>query len=222
MDEKEISRKSFKNSLELIEDDVINMMGLAKDSVRNSIDAMEKYDKDKVKQVRNAEKRTNDLNAEVEKTCLDSVALYQPVARDLRFIASMMKISDIFERVCDLSDKIADIAESKKDEELLKPLEDTGKIVSNIMHMVKIVKDSVKKRDSSDLRSLSDYDDEIDELFKDIYDELISFMIEDPETVNDATGLLYMARYLERIGDLICKAGSKAVYLIEAERVRIK
>ncbi len=215
-------RKSFDNALELVEKDVLEMTEIAERSIGEAVDIMENFSEKTFDKVLNAEKQTNELNLDVEKTCLKIVALHQPVARDLRFVASMMKIADMFERICDLSAKIAKIARDNKDQPLIKPLEDTRTMIDNISEMMELVRDSIKTKEVEVLKNLSDLDDKVDEFFKDIRQELMDLMIEDPEIISEASDLLYVARYIERIGDIVCKIGSRMIYQVKGDRVRIK
>lgn len=215
-------RKTYSESLKEVKEDVLEMASLAEKGICSSVDVLENYDKEGIQKIFDVEERSNKLNLEVEKECMRLVALQQPVAKDLRFIATMMKVSDNFERICDLAEKITKIAEKKGDEKPLKPLVDTNRMINLICEMLDIVKDAIRDEDTADLRGLSDIDDKIDELFSQIYNELIVFMVKDPKNVDEATDLVFVARYLERTGDLVAKIASRLVYMVEGKRVQIK
>jgi len=134
----------------------------------------------------------------------------------------MIKISDNFERICDLSEKISDIAEKYKEKELLKPLIDIPRMASTIAKMIDIDLEAIRSKTSPSVEELTKKDDLLDELYIQIYNELISFMIRDPRRIDDATDLLFVARYLERIGDIAAKTGARIVYIVEGRRVWIK
>ncbi|PTD93512.1 phosphate transport system regulatory protein PhoU [archaeon SCG-AAA382B04] len=215
-------RKSYSESLEEVKKDVLEMASLTEKGICSSVEALENYDEELVQHIYNVEDESNKLNLEVEKECMRLVALQQPVAKDLRFIATMMKISDNFERICDLAEKIGKIAQKKGKKDPLKPLVDTNRMIDIICEMLEIVKEAIEQEDTSDLRGLSDLDDKVDDLFSQIYNELIVFMVKDPKDVDEATDLVFVARYLERSADLVAKIASRLVYMVEGERVQIK
>ncbi len=107
-------RKSFNDSIKIVEKDIKEMSRMGENAIIKAVKSIEDFNEEAIQEVYAAEKETNELNLDVEKTCLKINALYQPVAKDLRFVASMMKISSIFERICDLAAKIAKIAEKNK------------------------------------------------------------------------------------------------------------
>ncbi len=220
--EKDSSRKSYSESLKEVKQDVLEIASLADEAICGSVDVLETYDEEKIKDIFELEEKSNKLNLTVEKKCMKLVALQQPVAKDLRFIASMMKVSDNFERICDMAKKIAKIAKRKGDKEPLKPLVDTNRMIKNICEMIGIVSGAIENEETEGLRELSEIDDKVDDLFSQIHNELIIFMVKDPTNVDEATDLLFVARYLERTGDLVAKIGARLIYMIEGKRVRIK
>lgn len=215
-------RKSYSEELKEVKKDILEMADLTKETISSSVDVLEEYDEEKIQKIYSDEEKSNDLNLEVEKNCMRLVALQQPVARDLRFITSMMKISDNFERICDLGKKITRIAEKMGEQEPLKPLVDTNRMVEIIGKMIDIVIEAIEEEKSEGLRDLSNLDDKIDELYCQIHNELIVYMVKDPKNVDEASDLMFVARYLERSGDLVAKISSRIVYMVEGKRVVLK
>lgn len=215
-------RKSFEESIDDTRNDILKLCYIARETICKSVDILEDYDVQEIQEVYEMEEKSNKLTLKVEKDCMRLITLHQPVASDLRFIASMMKISDNLERICDLGERITLIAEKRGDTPPLKPLVDTRRMVETISEMIEIVEDSIMNEKIGEIESLTDYDDIVDESFTQIQNELFIFMVKDPKTVDEATDLLFVARYLERAGDLVCKVGARIVYMLEGRRVRIK
>ncbi|MBI4344155.1 MAG: phosphate signaling complex protein PhoU [Euryarchaeota archaeon] len=217
-----MSRRSFDQELEEIKQDVIKMGKLAKEAVYTSVRSLAEQDLQLVDKVFAVEDETDVLNLSIEDRCLRLTALQQPVARDLRFIAAMMRISYNFERMADHAAKIAEITKKTASKPLLKPLIDIPRMAGIISEMVDINLQAIAARDVKPTEELSKKDDLVDALYEQVYKELLTFMIKDPKTIDDATHLLIVALYLERIGDIACTTGSRIVYMIEGRRVWIK
>ena len=215
-------RKSFNDSIKIVEKDIKEMSRMGENAIIKAVKSIEDFDEEAIQEVYAAEKETNELNLDVEKTCLKINALYQPVAKDLRFVASMMKISSIFERICDLAAKIAKIAEKNKGKDPIKPLVRSNEMIEKMTKMMDMVREAIETKEVDDLRKLSEIDDEVDELFSEISEELTELMVENPDLIDEGKDLLYMARYLERSADLVCKVGSRLIYQVKGERVRLK
>ena len=216
------TRKTFDEKLSEIEAGVERMGYLAKESMKGAVKSLQEQDVEKAGATKKLEDETDELNLIIEKKCLDLLALQQPVAKDLRFISTMMRVSERFERMADYSGKIRKITIATADRPLLKPLIDIPRMSEHIENMIDVVLDAISKRDSTPLRDLGMTDDQIDALYGQIYNELVSFMVKDPKTVDDATNLLFVARYLERMGDIVCKTAAVLVYMIEGKRIWIK
>jgi len=217
-----MARTGFQRELELLRQDVIKIGQVTKDCVRLAVLSLQRQDLALAEQVYQTEEVSDVLNLEVEERALRISALQQPVAKDLRFIASMMKISDNFERICDLAAKIADITKKTTGRPLLKPLVDIPNMAEVIVEIIDIVLDKIETNTSVDEKLLTAKDDIIDGHYKRVHNELIDFMIKDPKTIDDATDLLFAARHLERMGDLAIKCGSRIIYMLEGRRVWIE
>lgn len=215
-------REEFHKGLEEIKQDVIKMGNLAKESIRLSVKSLADQDVNLAEKVFKIEEETDVLNLSVEDRCLKFTALQQPVAGDLRFIAAMMRISNSFERIADYGVKIAEITKKIAQKPLLKPLIDVPRMAEITQEMIDLDLLAISRRTVESLEQLSKKDDINDSLYQQVYNELLTFMMKDPKTIDDATDLLFVARYLERIGDIACKIGARIVYMIEGKRVWIK
>lgn len=217
-----MARKVFQMEMEHLETDVITMSQFSGDAVRLSVDSLRHQDVEKAARVIDIEEKSDVLNIEITDRGMILTATQQPVARDLRFISSMMKISDSFERICDYAEKIARITMKSAHRPLLRPMVDIPRMSGNIITMIDLDINAIQNRDARLTDQLEPLDDMIDALYLQIYTELLNIMIHDTTTIDDATDLLFVTRYLERIGDIICKIGSMIVFMLEGKRVWIK
>jgi len=217
-----MARKSFDEALEDIKKDIIHSAELAKEAVGKAVESLAKQNLDIAQKVYELEEELDILNLAIEEECLKATALHQPVARDLRFIAAMMKISEIFERIGDYSLKIAEIAKATADKPLVKPLIDVPRMAEAAREMIDIDIKALKTHELAPLYELSKKDDLIDALYEQVYKELLIIMFQDSRKIEGATHLLFVARYLERIGDLAGNVGARIIFMVEGKRVLIK
>ena len=208
--------------MENIRGDVLKLGDIARRAVLLSVEALKERDMEKASQVEELEEKSDILNLNIDESALKLMALQQPVARDLRFVNAMIKISDNFERIADLALKIAEIAQKYEKRALLKPLIDIPRMAATIAEMIDMDLEAIEKHVSPSTEILVEKDDLLDGLYTQIYNELISFMVRDPRKIDDATDLLFVARYLERIGDIAAKTGARVVYMVEGRRVWVK
>lgn len=215
-------RKQFHAEMRRLKSDVIRMGEIAKEAVSLAVESLKNQNVEMADRVNLLEEESDVLNLEINDRSMMLTATQQPVASDLRFVSTMIKISDSFERICDYAEKIARITKKSANKPLLKPLIDIPRMSENIQKMIDLDLDAIRNRDIGPTDRLESLDDEIDALYVQIYNELLTFMLKDAATIDDATDLLFVARYLERIGDITCKVGSKIVFMVEGKRVWIK
>lgn len=215
-------RKVFQMEMDRLETDIIKMAQLTRDAVSLSVDSLKNQNVEMVARVIELEEKSDVLNIEISDRGMMLTATQQPVAGDLRFISSMMKISDSFERIVDYAEKIARITQKSAHKPLLKPLVEIPRMSENIWKMIELDILAIQKRDVRLTDQLEPLDDVIDALYQQLYTELLHFMINDTTTIDDATDLLFVTRYLERVGDITCKIGSMIVFMLEGKRVWIK
>ncbi|MFH1774422.1 MAG: phosphate signaling complex protein PhoU [Methanobacteriota archaeon] len=215
-------REAFDRKLASIREDVLKMGSYAKDCVLLSVQSLKEQNLELVEKICKIEEESDLLNFNVEERCLKLAALQQPVARDMRFIATMINISGNFERICDLSVKITEITRKTIGRPLLKPLIDIPRMAETVGEMLDIDLEAIAQQRSVAAEELAKRDDFIDSLYQQVYNELLTFMMKDPRSIDDATDLLFVAIYLERIGDIVAKTGARVIYMVEGKRVWIK
>jgi len=156
----------------------------------------------------------------VDENCLRMLALHQPAARDLRFITTAMKISTELERMSDLAENIAERAIELNEEPQLKPYIDLPRMGNWTLRMVKESLDSFVNQDAVLARKVCTDDDFVDDLTEQLFRELMSFMIENPQTISRAIRLTFIGKYIERIADHATNVAELVVYLVEGKIIR--
>ena len=214
--------KEFIKQLEELEDDVLNMGRLSKDTIKLSVKALINQDPSLAKQIFEMEDKINEMELMIENKCMKLLALQQPMAKDLRMIGTCMKIITDLDRVSDLSADIADIAIKTSNEPFVKPLIDIPRMAEIVESMLDDSLTAFKNKDTELAMEMGKRDDVVDALYDQIRRELITFMIEDPRKIANASHLSFVARYLERIGDHACNIAGRVVYMVTGKRVKIE
>ncbi len=220
--EKKMLRLRYQNQLKKLADMVINMGELSIETVRESVNSLKKQDVEQAQKVIDIEKRVDDLEFEIERICMELLALQQPMAEDLRFIVTCLKIITDIDRISDYSGDIAEIAIKTAGKPLFKPLIDIPRMSEIAQEMIRKSLDAFITRRVDNLMKLSEDDDLVDGLFEQIFRELITLVIEKPSGISDAAYLLFVARYLERIADHSCNLAARIYYMVTGKRVKIK
>lgn len=201
--------------------DILKMGALAEEAIYKSIEALKNRDKDMAKSVIDNDANIDKLELDVDEKCIDLIARYQPMAKDLRFITTGMKINAELERIADIAVDIAQRTLEIADKPLLKPLIDIPKLATVAQNMVKMAIDSFVKGDIALAKKVLLSDSEADQLRNTIQKELIEdYMVKDGTTALRAVQLLLIARFLERICDHTTNIAEDVIYMVQAEVVR--
>ncbi len=162
----------------------------------------------------------NDKEVRIEEECLKILALYQPVANDLRFVITVLKVNNDIERIGDLAVNIAERALYLSNREMLAITLDFPEMISDVMEMLRGSLDALTKRDTELARRIIVMDDKVDEANRKSYKELQRLMHKNPDAVNRALNLLSASRHLERIADMATNICEDVVYMVEGEVIR--
>jgi phosphate transport system protein len=145
------------------------------------------------------------------------VATQAPLARDLRYIFAIMHIATELERMADYADGIAKLTLRIVDEPLLKPLIDIPRMADIGRELLAAALDAFIEQDAAQARQVAGRDDEVDQLYEQVYRELLTFMIADPRTVPRATHMLWVAHNLERIADRVTNICERTIFAVTGE-----
>jgi phosphate transport system protein len=213
-------QRHFDEELKALKEKILRMGALVEDQIRNSIQSLVERDSDLARQVIANDHRVNAMDVEVDEDCLGLIALHQPMAKDLRFITTGMKISTELERMSDLAENISERAIELNEEPQLKPYIDIPRMAEHAQRMVKEALDAFVNQDAELARKVCADDDFIDGLTHQIFRELLTYMIEDPHTITRAVRITFVAKYLERIADHATNVAELVVYLVEGRIIR--
>jgi phosphate transport system protein len=196
------------------------MAALVEEAISNSVQSLVKRDTSLAQKTLDGEDRINRMENEIEDMCLKLLALRQPMAVDLRFITSAMKITTDLERMGDQAVNIAERAVSLNQEPQLKPYIDIPRMAEIVQSMVRDVLDSFVKRDSNLARSVCARDDLVDGLNQQVFRELLTFMISEPTTIQRAVHLMIVCRCLERIADHATNIAEDVIFVVDARVIK--
>jgi len=189
-------------------------------SIKDAVNALTERDDDIAMKVIAGDQLINAQDIQVDEECIRMLALTQPMARNLRFITTAMKITTDLERIADNAVNIAERAIELNKEPILKPYIDIPRM-SRISQ--RMVRDSINAFINGDISLAKDVimtDDEIDDLNEKIWKELMGIMTGDPSTISRAVKISYVSKYLERIADHATNIAEDVIYLIEGKIIR--
>jgi phosphate transport system protein len=212
--------RHFDRELAELKEALLRMAGLAEQSVAEALKALVQRDDALAKKVHTDDNELDQLQIEIDDRCIKLLALRQPTAKDLRFIAMAMKICTDLERIGDQAVNISHRAEELNKEPLLKPLVDIPRMAEIARGMIRDSLDAFVYAKPEVARQIIQRDDQVDKLNQQLHRELTSFMIEDPHTITRALNLMSVAHNLERIGDHATNVAEEIVYLYEARDIR--
>ena len=213
-----MTRQNYFNALNQLEADILKMGSLVEEQIRDAVDSLANQKLSLAKEVIEKDEKINEYELEIEESILKLIATQQPMASDLRRIAAGFKIIADLERMGDNAVDIAKTIIRIGDEPLIKPLIDIPRMAEITQNMLNQALESYIKGDVTLAESLSPQDDIVDGLHAQIIRELISYMLENPKTIKQATHLMFVSRYLERIADHTTNIGENVIYMITAER----
>lgn len=212
------ARASYDKQLEDLQREILRMGSLVESAIDQAVHSLVKKDIKLAETIIQGDDAINIIRREIEESCLVLIATQQPIAKDLRRIIAAISIVTDLERMADHAAAIAKVTKRLDNQPLIKPLIDIPKMARLSQNMVRSVLDSYVKGDVEMALKTCHADDEIDHLYKNVFDELIEIMIRDRTTISQATYLLFVARYLERIADHATNIGEGVIYLETGER----
>ena len=212
--------RHFEEDFDKIKSKILMMGSLVEEQIRNALTALIERDENLAQRVIENDHHVNTLDVEIDEMSLDALARYQPVAKDLRFVTTAMKISSELERMSDLAENICERAIELNDEPQLKPYIDIPHMAERARIMVKESLDAFVKMDSALARKVIQDDDFVDNLTEQLFRELLSFMIESPKTISRAIRLSFISKYIERIADHATNVAELVVYMVEGKIIR--
>lgn len=212
--------RHFQEELEQLKTRLLEMGGAAEEQVRLAVQGLAQRDLDSIERALAGDAPVNALHIEIDNRCFTLLALYQPMAADLRTIVAAVKINTDLERVGDLAVNIAEAARRYSVHPPVKKLIDIPRMASIAQHMLRDALDAFVRRDVDLAQQVLNEDDRLDELKTQIFRELLTYMLQDPATIEPALDLILVSRHLERIGDHATNIAEDVIFIVSAKDVR--
>ncbi len=206
--------------LDRIRQQLLRMGGLVEGMIAGAMQSLVDRDTVHAEALIRSDSEVDRLEKEIDEACYAVLGLQQPTASDLRFLVAVMKMTSDLERMADSAVNVAQAVEVLNQEPPLKPYIDLPRMAHIVGQMVRDSLDSFVHRDSAKALAVCQRDDEVDGLYKQLFRELLTFMIEDPKTVTRALHLLLVARNFERIADHSTNIAEDVIYYVEGRDIR--
>ena len=212
--------RHFQEELEGLQARLLEMGGLAEERVRGAVQGLVNRDTASIERVMRGDEPLNELHIEIDNRCFTLLALHQPMATDLRQIVAAVKINTDLERVGDLAVNIAEAARRYTSHPPVKKLIDIPQMGDIAQAMLRDALDSFVRRDTQLAHQVLNEDDRLDVLKTHVFRELLTYMLNDPSTVEPALDLILISRHLERIGDHATNIAEDVIFMVSALDVR--
>ena len=199
---------------------LLEMAGLAEQMLRQAIESVLTRDEALARMVVDTDDTIDEFENEIESSCIQLIALHQPVASELRFLMMVMKISHNIERLADKSVAIAKRSIELMEYPPVKPFVDLPHVAQVIQTMVKDVLDAFVNRNAELAFEVRERDSEVDEIYERMLNELLTLLSEHPKLIEPGISLLLLFRHLERVGDLAANISEEVYYLVKGDVIR--
>jgi phosphate transport system protein len=206
----------FQQELNKLKENLLQTAGLAERAISNAVEALVKRDTALAERTIAEDEKINQMEIVIDDWCLKLLALHQPMAADLRFITSAMRINTELERIGDQAVNIAERVISLNQEPQLKPYIDIPRMAEITQSMVKDVLDAFVNGDAKLARSVCERDDQVDGLNDQVFRELLTYMMADSKTITRAVHLIIVSRCLERIADHATNIAEGVIFMVKA------
>jgi len=213
--------EKFHKELEQVKKEVIKMGNLSKDMLQKSVKALKEQDMQLADWVLSKKVQLADMDNEIEKKTLHLITLYQPMAKDMREIACILKMITYLNRIGRYGKDIAKFVSEFEKEGHVKKLISIPHMADLVSNMIDDSLNAFENGDASKFNDFIEREETVDELRYSIFRECLSYMMEDPKVITRCTYYIMIARYLERCADHACKIAEKIIYMVTGQRVEI-
>jgi len=214
-------RTTFHKKLREIQDDVVAMGNMVEKANSKSVEALKERNLTMAREVIADDMKVNQKRFTIEEKCVQLIATQQPMAGDLRAIICVLNIITEIERIGDHAEGIAKIVLMIGDEPPLKPLIDLSRMAEIVNDMLHHSLEALIDRDVEKAKAIANQDDQVDEIYDQVFRDLLTFMSEDPMTVTRATRLIWVAHNLERSADRVTNICERIVYMVTGKMEEI-
>ena len=210
-------RKTFESEIQQVKDEILLLGSMVEQSILDSVEALKKRDIAASKRILKADQQINEKRFAIENQVMILIATQQPMAHDLRLLASIMEINGELERMGDYAKGIATINIRMGDQPLLKSLIDIPRMAKKGADMLHRALTAFINEDAETARKIPAEDDEVDALYLQVYRELITYVIQDPTSIERANWLLWAAHNLERVADRVTNICERTIFIVTGE-----
>ncbi|HYO62088.1 MAG TPA: phosphate signaling complex protein PhoU [Pyrinomonadaceae bacterium] len=214
------THRRLDEELAVLRDRLLILGGAAERALQRAVYSLTERDSGAAREVLAGDNDIDRLEVELDRLCIDVLALRQPAARDLRFVVSVAKITPILERIADHACNIARAAVDLNDEPQLRSYVDLPRMSGEVSGMLRAALDAFTSNDAAAARRIIERDDTVDEIYDRMFHDLIHLMADDPTTTTRAARLLFVGKHLERIGDYVTDICELTVYMAEAAFIK--
>ena len=206
--------KSYDEELTRLNKMIVEMGGLAESQLAAAIDAVARRDSEAAARVIEADEKIDRLEREMDNLAIRILALRQPMARDLREIVVALKMASDLERIGDYASNVAKRSIALAQSPPIRPVHALPRMATLALRLVKDVIDSYVERDADKALAVWVGDEELDEMYANLFRVFLTYMMEDPRNIGSCTHLLFMAKNIERIGDHATNIAENVYYLV--------
>jgi len=215
-------RETFERDLQELQDELLTLGSMVGEAITDSVASLKKRDRDEARVLIAQDRKMNEMRYALEAKALTLIATQQPMAGDLRVIAAVLSVASELERIGDYAKGIAKINLMMGDQPLLKPLIDLPRMAEKTRDMLRRALQAFAERDVELARAIPPEDDEVDALYNQVYRELLTYIISDPRTIDQATNLLWASHNLERAADRVVNICERVIFTVTGQLVEIK
>jgi phosphate transport system protein len=208
------------DELSALRDRVLLLGGAAEQALERAMYSLSERDSDVAREVLDHDDQVDQLEVEIDRQCIDIIALRQPAARDLRFVISVAKMAPVLERIADHACNIARAAIDLNNEPELNSVIDLNRMADHALSMLRASLDAFTTSNAIAAREVIESDSEINGLYNHTFHHLIELMVTEPATATRDARLLFVAKHLERIGDYVTDICELTVYMAEAAFIK--
>ncbi len=212
--------RQFDEELNSLKKNILKMAGLVDESIDRAIKSLVNRVDEIAEAVEEDDEQVDLLEIEIERQCLELLARRQPIAIDLRFITSVMKINNDLERIGDLAGNIAHKARILNKMPKLKPFIDIPKMADKIRAMLREAVNALVERNSALARIICEADTEVDGLYVQVFREVLTYMMEDTNNIKTGIEIILIAKHLERMADHVTNIAEDIVYMVDAKTIK--
>lgn len=214
-------REAFERELQRLQDEILALGSMVENAIIESVEILKRRDMEGSRRLVAQDRLINEKRFAIEADALVLIATQQPMAGDLRTLAAVLDISSELERIGDYAKGIAKVNLMMGEKPLLKPLIDIPRMAGKARDMLHRALDAFVQRDVALARAIPAEDDEMDALYNQVYRELLTYIISDPRTIDQATHLLWVAHNLERAADRVTNICERVVFTVTGKMVEM-